>query len=177
MTFPFDFDTSGTWRKIAAIGLIVVAVWALAIVKFILTAQWAAAVGALAIALIWYSLFRRIPRSAFSMGAAGRLTKDEVAVRAVRVWRFPLRVPVGRFALSQFGAIRLTERVVVRRSSGPPTNSGSVELVGRGGAPDIQLMLGPIDAAEEFARDASATLGLELQRAVPAGTRIIKVNL
>src|SRR5207247_1114249 len=98
-----------------------------------------------------------------SMGAAGRLTKSGVTVHSVRVWGFSLNVPSGEFALDRFSAVGLAERIVVDRTAGVPNDTGVVQLLGRPGTPNIEVMIDDIDTARAFASELSATLSLELQ--------------
>lgn len=177
LALPYEFDTSSSGRTIVGSALAIFAVWPLAIVKCLVTGQWVASIAVIVVGFMILLLARRIPRSTIRMGAVGRLTATDVVVRPVRLGPVRVPVPVGRFSLSQFTAVSLTERVVVRRSAGSMTNRGSVELVGRGGVPDIELMVAPIDVAEGFARDLSARLGLALQTRVPVGTTSVKLRL
>jgi len=65
----------------------------------------------------------------------------------------------------------LAERIVVVRSGSLPRNSGIVQLLGRPGTPNIEVMIDDIDTALDFAEVLSPTLNLELQSvAVPGQT-------
>jgi len=65
----------------------------------------------------------------------------------------------------------LAERIVVVRSGSIPNNSGIVQLLGRPGTPNIEVMIDDIDTARGFAEELGATLNLELQSvAVPEQT-------
>jgi len=119
--------------------------------------------------LAFYAVLRRVRR--VSMGAAGRLTASSVTVHPVRVWGFSLNVPSGEFSLERFSAVGLAERIVVVRSGSLPRNSGIVQLLGRPGTPNIEVMIDDIDTALDFAEELSATLNLKLQSvAVPGQT-------
>jgi len=87
------------------------------------------------------------------------------------VWGFSLNVPSGEFSLDRFAAVGLAERIVVVRSGSIPNNSAIVQLLGRPGTPNIEVMIDDIDTARRFAEELSATLNLELQSvAVPGQT-------
>src|SRR5438477_10301133 len=91
------------------------------------------------------------------MGAAGRLTASAVTVHPVRVWGVSLNVPSGEFSLDRFSAVGLAERIVVVRPVSIPRNTGSVQLLGRSGTPNIEIMIDDIDTARGFAEELSAT--------------------
>src|SRR5437660_412334 len=94
-----------------------------------------------------------------------------VTVHPVRVWGFSLNVPSGEFSLDRFSAVGLAERIVVVRPVSIPGDTGSVQLLGRPGTPNIEVMIDDIDTARGFAEELSATLHLELTSvAVPGQT-------
>ena len=87
------------------------------------------------------------------------------------MWGFSLNVPSGEFSLDRFSAVGLAEHIVVDRPVGIPKNSGIVQLVGRPGTPNIEVMIDDIDTARAFAEELGATLNLELHSvAVPGQT-------
>ena len=89
----------------------------------------------------------------------------------MRVWGFSLNVPSGEFSLDRFSAVGLAERIVVIRSASIPENSGIVQLLGRPGTPNIEVMIDDIDSARAFAEELGATLNLKLESiAVPGQT-------
>jgi len=53
-----------------------------------------------------------------------------------------------------------------------PRNTGIVQLLGRPGTPNIEVMIDDIDTARGFAEDLSATLNLELQSVAVLGQTI-----
>src|SRR5258707_8768286 len=105
------------------------------------------------------------------MAGPGRISASAVTVHPVRVWGFSLNVPSGEFSLDRFSAVGLAEHIVVDRPVGIPKNSGIVQLRGRAGTPNIEVMIDDIDTARGFAEELSATLNLELRSvAVPGQT-------
>ena|SRR5437667_8120367 len=81
------------------------------------------------------------------------------------------RTSSGEFSLDRFSAVGLAERIVVVRSASIPKNTAIVQLVGRPGTPNIEVMIDDIDTARAFAEELGATLNLELQSvAVPGQT-------
>ena len=111
------------------------------------------------------------------MGAAGRLTASAVTVHPVRVWGFSLNVPSGEFSLDRFSAVGLAERIVVVRPVSIPRDTGSVQLLGRPGTPNIEVMIDDIDTARGFAEELSATLHLELQSVAVPGQTIRRYSI
>jgi len=80
-------------------------------------------------------------------------------------------VPSGEFTIDRFSAVGLAEHIVVDRPVGIPKNSGIVQLLGRPGTPNIEVMIDDIDTARGFAEELSATLNLKLESvAVPGQT-------
>ena len=169
MNLPFDFDTAAPWTWIVKIALTVAAVYALAVVGLFVQGNFLGGAVLLGFALAFSTVLRRARR--VSMGAAGRLTASAVTVHPVRVWGFSLNVPSGEFPLHRFSAVGLAERIVVVRSGSLPRNTGIVQLLGRPGTPNIEVMIDDIDTARGFAEELSAALNLELQSvAVPGQT-------
>src|SRR5204862_7180734 len=98
------------------------------------------------VGLAVYAVLRRSRR--VSMGAAGRLSASGVTVHPVRAWGFSLNVPSGEFPIDRFSAVGLAEHIVVVRSASLPRNFGIVQLVGRPGTPNIEIMSDDIDTAK-----------------------------
>ncbi|HXG97443.1 MAG TPA: hypothetical protein VNJ06_10100 [Gemmatimonadales bacterium] len=169
MNLPLDFNSAEPWTRIVKIALIIAAVYAIAVVGLFGKGNFLGGAVLLLFGLAFSTVLRRARR--VSMGAAGRLTAGAVTVHPVRVWGFSLNVSRGEFSLDRFSAVGLAERIVVVRSGSIPTNSGSVQLLGRPGTPNIEVMIDDIDKARGFAEELSATLHLELQSvAVPGQT-------
>jgi hypothetical protein len=170
MNLPLDFDTAEPWQKIVKIALMIAAVYAIAVIGLFLKGNLLGGGFLLLFGLAFYAVLRRA--RGVSMGAAGRLTATGVTVHAVRVWGFSLNVPSGEFALDRFAAVGVVQRILIglpNRTS--QSDSGTVQLMGRPGTPDIEVMIGDIDAARAFAAELSAALNLELKSvAVPGQT-------
>ena len=158
MNLPLDFNSAEPWTRIVKIPLTIAAVYVIAVVGLFGKGNF-----------LGGAVLRRARR--VSMGATGRLTASAVTVHPVRVWGVSLNVPSGEFSLDRFSAVGLAERIVVVRSASLPRNSGSVQLLGRPGTPNIEVMIDDIDTARGFGEELSATLNLELQSvAVPGQT-------
>ena len=169
MNLPLDFNSAEPWTRIVKIALTISAVYAIAVVGLFGKGNFLGGAVLLVFGLAFYAVLRRARRA--SMGAAGRLTASAVTVHPVRVWGFSLNVPSGAFSLDRFSAVGLAEHIVVVRPVGIPKNSGIVQLLGRPGTPNIDVMIDDIDTARGFAEELSATLNLELQSvAVPGQT-------
>src|SRR6185437_13675185 len=102
VTLPYDFDTTTPWQRIVKITVAI----CVAILAFMVR------------------LVARFP--GLSFGARGRLTAAEIETRPVSVYGIPLRVPVGRYAISQFAGVRVVQRIIVIR----PSNARSNEDIG-----------------------------------------------
>ena len=169
MNLPLDFNSAEPWTRIVKIAVIIAAVYAIAVVGLFGKGNFLGGAVLLVFGLAFYAVLRRARR--VSMGAAGRLTASAVTVHPVRVWGFSLNVPSGEFSLDRFSAVGLAERIVVVRPASLPRNTGSVQLLGRPGTPNIEVMIDDIDTARGFAEELSATLHLELTSvAVPGQT-------
>ncbi len=162
MNLPFDFDTAEPWQKIVKIALMIAAVYTIAVISLFLKGNLLGGSLLVLFGLAFYAMLWRARQ--ISMGAKGRLTRDGVTVHPVRVWGFSLNVPSGEFALDRFAAVGVVERIMIglpNRAS--QSDSGTVQLMGRPGAPDIEVMIGDIEAAQAFAKELSAALNLELK--------------
>ena len=169
MNLPLDFNSAEPWTLIVKIALTIAAVYAIAVVGLFVKGNFLGGVVLLLFGLAFYAVPRRARR--VSMGAAGRLTASAVTVHPVRVWGFSLNVPSGEFSLDRFSAVGLAERIVVVRSASLPKNSAIVQLLGRPGTPNIEVMIDDIDTARAFAEVLGATLNLKLESvAVPGQT-------
>jgi hypothetical protein len=169
MNLPLDFDSTEPWQKIVKLGLAVAAIYGIVVVGVFLQGKLLGGGFLLVFGLAFYAILRRVNR--VSMGAKGRLTKDSVTVHPVRVWGVSLNVPSGEFSLERFSAVGLAEHIVVDRPASIPKDTGIVQLVGRPGTPNIEVMIDDIDTARRFAHELSATLNLELTSvAVPGQT-------
>jgi len=170
MNLPFDFDTAEPWQKIVKIALMIAAVYAIAVISLFLKGNLLGGSLLVLFGLAFYAMLRRARQ--ISMGAKGRLTRDRVTVHPVRVWGVSLNVPSGEFALDRFAAVGVVERMMIglpNRTS--QSDSGTVQLMGRPGTPNIEVMIGDIEAAQTFAQELSAALKLELTSvAVPGQT-------
>ena len=175
MNLPLDFDSAEPWTRIVKIALIIAALYAIAVVGLFVKGNFLAAAFLLVFGLALSAVLRRARR--VSMGAAGRLTASAVTVHPVRVWGFSLNVPSGEFSLDRFSAVGLAERIVVVRSGSISRNSGIVQLLGRPGTPNIEVMIDDIDKARRFADELSATLNLELQSVAVPGQTIRRYTL
>src|SRR5881394_2719184 len=169
MNLPLDFDTAEPWTRIVRIALTVAAVYAIAVVTVFVRGNFLGGGLLLLFGLAFCALLRRANR--MSMGAKARLTRDSVTVHPVRVWGFSLNVPSGEFTNERFSAVGLAEHIVVDRPTTIPKDTGIVQLLGRPGTPNIEVMIDDIDTARAFAEELGATLNLELQSvAVPGQT-------
>jgi len=170
MNLPFDFDTAEPWTRIVKIAWAIAAVNATAVIGLFLQGNLLGGGFLVLFGLAFYAVLRRARQ--VSMGAKGRLTRDAVSVHPVRVWGFSLNVPSGEFSLNRFEAVALVERVVVVRRWTASGNTGAVELMGRPGTPNIEVMMSDIDAARPFAEELSAALNLELKAVAAPGQTI-----
>src|SRR5947207_7371892 len=169
MNLPLDFNSAEPWTRSVKIALTIAAVHAIAVFGLFVRGNFLGGAVLLVSGLTFYAVLRRSRR--VSMGAAGRLTASAVTVHPVRVWGFSLNVPSGEFSIDRFSAVGLAERIVVVRPVSIPRDTGSVQLLGRPGTPNIEVMIDDIDTARGFAEDMSATLSLELRSiAVPGQT-------
>jgi hypothetical protein len=169
MNLPLDFDSAERWTRIVKIALIVAAVYAITVVGVFVKGNFLGGAVLLLFGLAFSVVLRRVRR--VSMGAAGRLTRNSVTVHPVRVWGVSLNVPSGEFSLARFSAVGLAEHIVVIRTASIPKNTGIVQLVGRLGTPNIEIMMDDIETARAFAEELSAALNLELHSvAVPGQT-------
>src|SRR5437762_9058852 len=169
MNLPLDFDSAAPWTRIVKIALTIAAVYAIAVVGLFVKGNLLGGAFLLVFGLAFSAVLRRARR--VSMGAAGRLTASSVTVHPVRVWGFSLNVPSGEFTIERFSAVGLAEHIVVDRPTTIPKDTGIVQLLGRPGTPNIDVMTSDIDAATLFAEELSAALNLELKSvAVPGQT-------
>src|SRR6185437_5908032 len=180
VTLPYDFDTTTPWQRIVKITVAICVALLAAIAAAAVMRSWGAVAGiAICVAILAFRvrLVARFP--GLSFGARGRLTAAEIETRPVSVYGIPLRVPVGRYAISQFAGVRVVQRIIVIRPSNARSNEdiGSVQLVGRAGTPDIELLSGPVHAALGVAREIASLLGLEVERTALAGEKIVEVKL
>ena len=150
MNLPLDFNSAEPWTRIVKIALTIAAVYAIAVVGLFVKGNFLGGAVLLMFGLAFYAVLRRARR--VSMGAVGRLTASTVAVHPVRVWGVSLNVPSGEFSLDRFSAVGLAEHIVVDRPVGIPKNSGIVQLVGRPGTPNIEVMIDDIDTARGLCR-------------------------
>ncbi|HEV2671245.1 MAG TPA: hypothetical protein VGU74_09145 [Gemmatimonadales bacterium] len=165
----FDFDTTAPWRLIVKIALAIAAIYVILVVGLFLKGDFLPGLLLLAFAAAFSAVLRRA--RAVSMGAVGRLTPNSVTVHPVRVCGYRLNVPSGEFPLDRFAAVGVVERVIVGGMWMPQGDSGTVQLLGKAGTPNIDVMSGAIDAARGFAAELSAALKLELRDvAVPGQT-------
>ena len=169
MNLPLDFDSAERWTRIVKIAVTIAVVYAIAVVGLFVKGNLLGGGFLVLFGLAFYAVLRRARR--VSMGAAGRLTASSVTVHPVRVWGVSLNVPSGEFSLDRFSAVGLAEHIVVDQSVSIPRNTGIVQLVGRPGTPNIQVMTDDIDKARAFAAELGAALNLELESvAVPGQT-------
>ena len=169
MNLPLDFNSAEPWTRIVKIALTIAAVYVIAVVGLFVKGNFLGGAVLLVFGLALYAVLR--PARRVSMGAAGRLTASSVTVHPVRVWGFSLNVPSGEFTNERFSAVGLAEHIVVDRPTTIPKDTGIVQLLGRPGTPNIEVMIDDIDTARGFAEELSATLNLELQSvAVPGQT-------
>ena len=175
MNLPLDFNSAAPWTRIVKIALTIAAVYAIAVVGLFGKGNFLGGAFLLVVGLAFYAVLRRARR--VSMGAAGRLTASAVTVHPVRVWGVSLNVPSGEFPLDRFSAVGLAERIVVTRSASIPKNSASVQLLGRPGTHNIEVMIDDIDTARGLAEELSATLNLELQSVAVPGQTIRRYTL
>ncbi|PYO90624.1 MAG: hypothetical protein DMD66_01940 [Gemmatimonadetes bacterium] len=162
MNLPLNFDTAEPWQTIVKIALMIAAVYTIAVISLFLKGNLLGGSLLVLFGLAFYAMLRRARR--ISMGAKGRLTRDGVTVHPVRVWGFSLNMPSGEFALDRFAAVGVVERILIglpNRTS--QSDSGTVQLMGRPGTPNIEVMIGDIEAAQAFAEELSAALNLELK--------------
>ena len=177
-SLPYEFDTAEPWERIVKTFLLVGGVYVAMVIGLFLEGRSVAGIFALLFGLAFWLVIRRVPRE-IGMGARGRLSATEVVTRGVRVWRYALNVPVGRFAIDKFSEVAVVERVVVMRpdTGAPRGNTGSVRLVGRNGTPNVDILLAGIEAANAFARELSAALTLPLRELAAPGTTIVRISL
>ena len=175
MNLPFDFDSAERWTRIVKLALTIAAVYAIAVVGLFIKGNFLRGTVLLLFGVAFYAVLR--PARRVSMGAAGRLTASSVTVHPVRVWGFSLNVPSGEFSLDRFSAVGLAEHIVVVRSASLPRNFGILQLVGRPGTPNIEIMSDDIDTARGFAEELSATLKLELTSVPVPGQTIRRYTL
>jgi hypothetical protein len=149
---------------------VIAAVYGIAVISLLLKRDLLGGGFLILFGLALYTVLRRARH--VSMGAKGRLTRDDVVVHPVRVWGFSLNVPSGEFSLSRFEAVGLAERIVVVPHPPARGNTGIVQLIGRPGTPTIDVMTGDIDAARPFAAELSAALDLELKSVATPGQTI-----
>src|SRR5439155_1970551 len=169
MNLPLDFDSAEPWTRIVKIALTIAAVYAIAVAGLFAKGNFLGGAVLLVFGLALYFVLRRARR--VSMGAAGRLTASAVTVHPVRVWGVSLNVPSGEFTIDRFSAVGLAERIVVTRSGSLPKNSAIVQLLGRPGTPNIEVMIDDVDTARAFAEELGATLNLKVESvAVPGQT-------
>ena len=169
MNLPLDFNSAEPWTRIVKIAVTTAAVYAIAVVGLFGKGNFLGGAVLLVFGLAFSVVLRRARR--VSMGAAGRLTAGAVTVHPVRVWGVSLNVPSGEFSLDRFSAVGLAERIVVDRPTTIPKDSGVVQLLGRPGTPNIEVMIDDIDTARAFAEELGATLNLKLESvAVPGQT-------
>src|SRR5438477_5433443 len=162
MNLPLNFDTAEPWQTIVKIALMIAAVYTIAVISLFLKGNLLGGSLLVLFGLAFYAMLRRARR--ISMGAKGRLTRDGVTVHPVRVWGFSLNMPSGEFALDRFAAVGVVERILIglpNRTS--QSDSGTVQLMGRPGTPNFEVMIGDIEAAQAFAEELSAALNLELK--------------
>ena len=179
LTLPYDFDTTVVWQRIVKITAALVVALLASIIAAAALGHWGAVAGiAIAVAILaWLAnLVRGFPGMSF--GAAGRLTADAIETCPVSVWGLALRVPVGRYPISQFSAVRVVQQIIfIVPNSRSNEDIGGVRLVGRDGTPDVEIMSGPISDARSIAADVASKLGLGVERTATEGEKIVEVKL
>ncbi|HKW46842.1 MAG TPA: hypothetical protein VJN70_05335 [Gemmatimonadaceae bacterium] len=179
LSLPYHFDTAATWVQVVKLFFIIAGVYATAVVGSLLEAQFVAGFGALlfGVALCW-TIVRRV-RDNISMGARGCLSATDITTQAVSAWGYSLKVPVGRFPISQFSEIAIIDYGMTFRqtSSSPEQSRCSVSLVGDNGTPNIEVLFGSITAANAFAHELGEILKLPLRASARPGLRVVRVNL
>src|SRR5438477_4529564 len=175
MNLPLAFNSAEPWTRIVKIALIIAAVYVIAVAGLFGKGNFLGGAVLLLFGLAFSTVLRRARR--VSMGAAGRLTASAVTVHPVRVWGFFLNVPSGEFSLDRFSAVGLAERIVVARSASLPRSTGIVQLLGRPGTSNIEVMIDDIDTARSFAEELSATLNVELTSVAVPGQTIRRYTL
>jgi len=175
IVLPYAFDTTAVWQRIVKIVLTIGGVLLLSVVGGLATGKFGGAIGLAIAAAILFWLVRRV--RGFPMGAAGTLTETGIATRPVRVWWYSLPVPVGQYPIDRFESIRVVERVIMPQPGNSGRNTGSVQLVGKGGTPDIEVAFQDIDSAIVIAQDLGTLLHLPVARVDAPGTRTARVTL
>jgi hypothetical protein len=175
IALPYTFDTTAVWQRIVkfafagAGALLLLAVGGLASGKF----GAGAGLGVMLIILLW--MFSRVRR--FPMGATGTLTERQVETHPVRVLWYSLPVPVGVFSIDRFTTVGIVEHVVIPRTGGNVTNTGSVQLLGKMGTPNIEIAVGDIDSALAFASTLGGLLHMPVQRMDAPESRTVRVTI
>lgn len=161
-TLPYSFDTTTVFRGVMKGAAWLEVVVVVGIGKSLLVSRDVmAAAGLVLIGLVagWFAvvIFRH------SEGSIGTITHDAVIVErapAVLGARFP--GPAGRFALSQFAALRAEEAFGPIGTGYAPRAHARVYLVGKSGVPDILIARSPTEGAEA-GREIAAALGLPFE--------------
>jgi hypothetical protein len=175
ITLPYDFDTSALWVRIVRFVFAITAGLLVAIAGALASGKFGGAIGlALALGILWWIGWRT---RGCPLGAAGTLTPTDVEVRPVKVLWYSLTVPVGRFSIDRFQSIAVVERVRMLQPGGSGTDTGSVQLVGKPGTPDIEVAFCDIDQAMEIAQELANLLRLEYGRLDAPGSRAIRLTV
>src|SRR5436309_8001049 len=169
MNLPLDFNSAEPWTRIVKIALTIAAVYAIAVAGLFAKGNFLGGAVLLVFGLAFSAVLRRARR--VSMGAAGRLTASAVTVHPVRVWGSPSTCRAGSFPSSDFQPSAWPSASSSYGQRRSRETAGIVQLLGRPGTPNIEVMIDDIDTARGFAEELSATLNLQLQSvAVPVQT-------
>lgn len=179
LTLPYDFDTTIVWQRIVKIAAALAAALFASIIAAAAMGHWGAVAGiSIAVAILAWLANLVCGFPGMSFGAAGRLTADAVETHPVSVYGIALRVPAGRYPITQFSGVRVVQQIIfIRPNSRSNEDIGSVRLIGRDGTPDIEIMSGPIKTALSRAAEVAAEFGLELERTAGTGEKIVEVKL
>jgi len=152
ITLPYEFDTSGVVKQIMRGVLGVLLVVLVGILYSLLISQSIPAAIQLLLCAAVATYFGRLFLRNLT-GSLGTITADAVVVQPGRLYGYRLAGPAGRFAFSQFQAVRV-ERILTPPIDVPGGPHERVCLVGKLGTPDILIA--------RTAKDAGRTLGNEL---------------
>lgn len=178
LSLPYHFDTAARWVKIVKLFFVIAGVYAMVVIASLLEARFAGAIGTLLFGVVlWWGIVRRV-RDNIGMGARGCLSDTEVTTQPVSAWGYPLKVPVGRFPISQFSEVVLTDYgMPTQPTASTEPRRCTVSLAGNNGTPSIEVLFESTRAANAFAQELGEMLKLPVRECARPGMRVVRINL
>jgi hypothetical protein len=167
VTLPYVFHTDNTARLIFKCGLGMTGIVMIGVIKFLILGNIPSLLGCILLSgiIIAFTLivFKNVG------GSSGSITHGEVIVEPTRILGVSSGSPEGRYALTQFKALRIENFIGGPVGNGQMTRPHErIYLVGSDATPDILIARTALRQGVELVRQFSETLGLPVEETHPA---------